>query len=142
MLNFRINYAVFSIPPSSPFPSGDTIERPMLRLKLVNAQQRLSCYAMVDSGADYCAFPLSFARIIGLDTLKLPSSTTMGVGGNSTTFYANVQFDVGPLVLSAYCGFTSGLDQVGFGLLGQQGFFDKFTITFDRANHLFDLAMP
>jgi hypothetical protein len=118
------------------------VSRPVLLVKLVNGPQSLSCLAIVDSGADYCAFPQSFASVIGLDLLTLPSSQTLGVGGNSVSHYANIQIDLGPLSIPVYCGFTPGLDQAGLGLLGQQGFFDKFKITFDRAGGLFHIDTP
>jgi len=32
-----------------------------------------------------------------------------------------------------------GMDQFGIGLLGQTGFFERFTITFDYRNNLYSL---
>ena len=38
-----------------------------------------------------------------------------------------------------YAGFTTGMDQLGIGLLGQAGFFEAFKITFDFANKLYHI---
>lgn len=38
-------------------------------------------------------------------------------------------------------GFTSALDRLDFGLLGQKGFFSKFRVTLDYPNNFFDLDL-
>ena len=46
-----------------------------------------------------------------------------------------------------YAGFTVGLDNVGLGLLGQSGFFDRVNVCFHHRSGIFaiefgDLAAP
>src|ERR1039457_1927900 len=79
---------------------------------------RLRYYAEVDSGADHCAFPLSFASQLGLDPLTNTNVTSsIGVGGSAPTFYWNATMVFGTVLsLDAYVGFTSGLEQQGMGL--------------------------
>jgi hypothetical protein len=97
---------------------------------------------MVDSGADNCTFPRSFMQPLALDALNCPSETISGVGGNSLSEYANVEIDFGPFRITVYAGFTSGLDAVGFGLLGQAGFFDRFDVTFKHSQGIFQIEVP
>src|SRR6202020_919462 len=103
------------------FPDGHVARRPILYLDLVNGNERSSCYAIVDSGADHCAFPLSLALRLGLDPAKGVPTNTTGVGvGAVPTFYWPVKIDFpGIATLDVYAGFTDGLENIGFGLLGQ-----------------------
>jgi hypothetical protein len=45
-----------------------------------NGAKFLTVFAIADSGAEHCIFPLSFAAALGLDQLKMPVQTTCGVG--------------------------------------------------------------
>lgn len=93
----------------------------------------------MDSGADHCTFPLSFALQLGLDPLTKLASDTMGVGNGAVpTFYWPVKIEF-PNVASfdVYAGFTMGLENVGLGLLGQCGFFDRVNVSFHHRSGLF-----
>lgn len=140
---YQIRYQQFQAPTSSAFPTGRLIKRPALILTLKNGQDRLTCHALVDSGADHCIFPRSFMQRLGMDPLTAPVDMTSGVGStNVPTHYCNVTLDLGVINFQVYAGFTTGLDQFGIGLLGQDGFFDKFKITFDHAHGLYSLETP
>jgi hypothetical protein len=99
----------------------------------------VECGALVDSGADACLFPLKVARGLKLDLAALPQSMTGGVGSVSNlTFYAPVAVDLGDgLVFQAEVGFTEGMDRAGFGLLGQQGFFENYSVEFRHRDRIF-----
>lgn len=105
---------------------------------------RLSCYAIVDSGADHCVFPRSFMQPLGLDPLVAPVERISGVGSSDVpTHFADVTIDLQGLVqFPVYAGFTSGLDQTGVGLLGQTGFFERFKITFDYSKKMYSIEIP
>ena len=80
---------------------------------------------------------------LGLDPLTAPIDTTSGVGSaNIPAHFCDVVLDLGVLQFPLYAGFTTGMEHLGIGLLGQMGFFDKFTITFDYVNKLFVLETP
>ena len=87
---------------------------------------------MPDSGADACLFPLSLAILLKIDILKMPKGLTGGVGSTAnTTYYDTLTFDLGHgLAFSAYTGFTEAMDHMGLGLLGQDGFFEKYRVEF------------
>lgn len=56
--------------------------------------------------------------------------------------YSPHAVQLGVINFQVYAGFTTGLDQFGIGLLGQDGFFDKFKITFDYTHGLYSLETP
>ena len=142
--SYPIPYTEYKIPPTAAFATGRSARRPVIPLTVVNGQNRFSCYALVDSGADHCVFPRSFMQPLGLDPLTAPVEMTSGVGStNVPTHFSNVVIDLqGVIQIPVYAGFTTGMDQLGFGLLGQAGFFEALKITFDFANKIYYLETP
>jgi hypothetical protein len=61
------------------------------------------------------------------------------VGSESNvTFYDYLRIDLGKgIVFSAYVGFTDGMDAMAIGLLGQDGFFDRYNVEFRNAEGIF-----
>jgi len=94
-----------------------------------------------DSGADACLFPLSLAILLRLDVLNLPKALTGGVGSQANvTYYDTITIDLGNgIQFDAYVGFTQGMDPIGFGLLGQAGFFEKHRVEFQHTNRIFTI---
>jgi hypothetical protein len=78
---------------------------------------------------------------LGLDPLTAPAELTSGVGNPGVTaHYCNVTIDLqGQMSFPVHAGFTTGMDHLGIGLLGQAGFFEKFKITFDYSNRIYTL---
>lgn len=137
-------YTLFPTGPTPGFPKGRIAPRPLLKLTIKNREQSLNCYGLVDSGADYCCFPLSFAAAMGLDPLAATLDGAAGLGSyNVPTYFREIGIDLqGIAQFRAYVGFTTGLENWGFGLLGQTGFFDRFKVTFDPPNGLYHLEIP
>jgi hypothetical protein len=139
-------YSRFTIEPSVPFPSGQTAYRPFMIAHIAGTnnhhQQVIVC---LDTGADSCIFPLSFAGLIGLDPLQMPMQMTGGVGSMANpTYYAHIEIQLrvsgGPtLSFKTFAGFTAALEAQGIGLLGQVGFFENYSATFDHRNRLFHI---
>lgn len=140
MPRYLFRYTEVSLDPSDPFPDGLRVRRPLLVVSLIAPDgSSLDCVACPDTGADHCVFPLSFALALGLNPLDMRSNVTTGVGnpGNETYFEnVRVRLDRG-LEFEAFVGFTAGLDAVGYGLLGQVGFFDKYVVLFDNGESEF-----
>jgi hypothetical protein len=139
---YSFDYIGITIPPSDPFPHGQTVFRPYLIANLTAGNGKtFRCIVWPDSGADHCVFPVSFAIALGLDPLTMKQQLTGGVGNTgNTTFYADLQIDIenGP-TFKTFCGFTPGLEAQGLGLLGQIGFFENFIVSFDHKNRMFHI---
>lgn len=95
--------------------------------------------ALADTGADFCLFPLDIAKMLRLDLTLLPTETTTGVGNAANlTYYDTLTIDVGDgVIFTTKVGFTDGMDRAGFGLLGQQGFFENYTVEFRHRDRIF-----
>jgi len=140
----QVSYSQFPIAPSPAFPTGYTAKRPIVQVDLLTGTDRFSCFGIVDSGADLCTFPLSFALQLGLDPLTARSATSSGLGStNVPTYYWDIKIDLqGIITFNVYAGFTEGLEAWGLGLLGQSGFFDRFPISFDYRKDKFEIFIP
>lgn len=115
----------------------------MVRLQLVAEASRLSCYGIVDSGADWCIFPFSFALQLGLDPLQAKANAVGGVGSMANTVYHwDMVLDFGLFALNSRVGFTQGLDAWGVGLLGQIGFLDQVKVELDYRGGSFYIEYP
>ncbi len=85
---------------------------------------------MVDSGAARCLFHASLGRAIGLNVEKGQEEDTIGVSGQPTkTYLHNVSLHVPGHMIKVRAGFTDQLPLAG--ILGREGFFEQFRITFD-----------
>jgi len=144
---FSFAYTPFPIPPSDPFPNGQTAYRPILVAQIVapSTGKDMTCLVWPDSGADQCVFPLSYALQLGLDPSAMKNHMTGGVGNAANvTYYENIEVRIAvpsgsPVSFTTYAGFTEGLQAQGVGLLGQCGFFETFRVRFDHAGKLFFL---
>lgn len=57
---------------------------------------------------------------------------------SNVTYYDHLKIDLGKgIVFSAYVGFTEGMDAMAIGLLGQDGFFDRYNVEFRNAEGIF-----
>jgi len=142
MAVLSFDYLAISIKPSQAFPSGHTVYRPMMVVRIRGAAPTAVPYvAWLDSGSDHCLLPMSLAPTLGFDPLNMPSNFIAGLGkSGSITHYASVEIEVAPGIrFRTMAGFTEGLDSSGIGLLGQSGFFENFRVTFDHSARLFHI---
>lgn len=135
--------------PSPPYPAGNGLPeghiayRPVINIHLVVGQNRFSCLCIVDSGADHCVFPLSFALQLGFNPVGETPIMTGGVGSAGVPMYFwKVTMDFGPVQKESVVGFTEDMNSKGIGLLGQHGFFEHFKVQFDLASKLFWIEIP
>lgn len=133
LIDRAFDYAEGQGAPSSAFPEGRTIHRPRLPVTLRTIYDGwLSCYAVVDSGADYCCFPQSFMKPLGIEPREFEKVQT--ANGDAQIYFGYVQINlefVEPYYVCA--GFHPG----DICMLGQDGFFDRFKVCFDGATKLF-----
>jgi len=141
---YPVAYSFFKLPATAAFPRGHVAPRPVLQVSLVNGRKSFDCYAIIDSGADHCVFPQSFMAHLGLDPLLATVALTSGLGStNVPTHFAAISIDLQGIVeFPVYAGFTAGLDQLGYGLLGQTGFFDRFNVGFRLSDKTCYIEVP
>lgn len=114
----------------------------MLPVLLQSPTSSWRCYAIVDSGADDCIFPISFAATLALDITGNQRTFRFGGAGskNQVAYFFDLNVTFGEFVsYKLPIGFSSALESAGIGLLGQNGFFENFVVSFDLKNGFFCL---
>jgi hypothetical protein len=133
-------YTAFPLTANEVYPQGFVAHRPLAIATITASNgESLRWLVLPDTGADACLFPLSLAILLKLDVLKLPKCLTGGVGSQAnTTYYDTLTIDLdNGIIFKAYAGFTQGMDSVGMGLLGQDGFFDTYNVEFRHSDKEF-----
>jgi len=96
-------------------------------------------HALLDSGASDCIFPESLGRLLGIDVPSGTPKTYFGIAKQAATgFVHKVDLQVTGFAhwITLEVGFVRG-DIVP--LLGQNGFFEKYQIIFERFRHQFEV---
>jgi hypothetical protein len=122
------------------FPGIDTTKRPILAVMLRSSIAQAPCEALVDSGADYCLFPWYLIKDLGLRMADAtPISGIFGYGDSSDAAIPFWRLDLDVMAppaagqlwpttsfsIRTTIGFSAKQDRMGFGLLGQLGFFSE-----------------
>jgi aspartyl protease len=120
--------------PARPF------QRPYLIVRLAHGSKHKDVISLVDSGADLCLFHSDIGKLIGIDVEAGSELAFEGVSGAAATAYMHrVSLTVrGMSSISLDVGFTDSM-AVGTGLLGQQGFFEQFGISFQLKQSVFEI---
>ena len=136
------SYFPLRVPPDPAHPTGSTSMKPVLLDSLSTSDGAFTQVAMLlDTGSDDCMVPMKTAIALGLDLSTLPSALVDGVGGRSIlVYYTTLRIELPrSIVFETEVGLSEGLDHIGFSLLGQNGFFDRFNVEFRLAEGLFTL---
>lgn len=96
-------------------------------------------YALVDSGASLSLFEAWVAERIGIEVEKGKKRFLTGIGGRVLAYEHLVPMKVAEVEFNCRIAFTREL-KVSLNLLGQDNFFDKFNIAFDRTRLVVQLT--
>ena len=127
---------------------GNTALRPYLEIFLRNGFHTSQyLFGLVDSGADYSLFPYEFARLLRIDLSNARIWNFSGTTGKPQFAYlAKVEINIlgedsseTKFQISAEVGFCPDFGFAGGVLLGQQGFFSEFKITFNQPYGFFEI---
>lgn len=127
----------------------DNFRRPILPIKIINPHTNLflSTYGIIDTGADECAVPATYASILGHD-LKKGKARTIGTGGGDATSYPHTTtleiihpktYKLVCRIENAQIDFMVGLPEV---LLGVGGFLSNFILNINYPKSVFSLTKP
>lgn len=117
-------------------PNRNSVLRPTIPVYLINKETGadIGYLALIDSGADYCIFHASIGETIGLNIQNGGKMEYVGVSGvKQAAYFHNVILSIGGWKFNTYIGFSYDFDKIEmpYGVLGQDGFFDKFKIVLD-----------
>ena len=133
-VTLKFDYRKFNSTPSEAFPRRRSASRPVLPIQLINGQNKVRYFAIIDSGADFCVFHASIGEIIGLTVESGKLQQFSGVSGQQqqlTAYFHDIQIEVGGHEFDCFAGFSKEIEGLPYGFLGQVGFFSLFDIRFD-----------
>jgi predicted aspartyl protease len=114
--------------------------RPYATIKVGSGKNTRRYKVLVDSGADINVFSASLAESLGLELQDGEAVTVRGATGKPGTFYAHpVTIEVANQSFTTTAAFADMPHLELAGLVGQQGFFDHFIVTFDADAREFEL---
>jgi hypothetical protein len=122
----KIDYAI------QPDKYGSYLYTATLKVNLAlphpNAPRTKRFEAIIDSGASRCMFHADFARHLGLDVTAGSLEKTQGIGGLTDSWVHEVFLYVPGGPVRIHAAFKENLPVAG--LLGMNGFFEHFMVTF------------
>ena len=140
-VNKSFDYRKGWLEPSSAFPEGRAAHRPMLPVTLRTIYDGwLSCYAVVDSGADYCSFPQSFIEPLGIERHALECETIMTANGEAPAYFGVVLIDLASIENYEPYNVRVCFHPSPACVLGHHGFFNRFFVVFDTTNGRFAIT--
>lgn len=128
----KFNYFKFPLKERSDF-FGTSVLKPIIPVEVVVRDKSIRYNALIDSGADFCIFDGEIGEILGIDIRKGKLEKFSGIqsAGLSEAFLHQVVLKVGGWSYKTVVGFSKDISRMGYGILGQKGFFDIFTVKFD-----------
>jgi hypothetical protein len=128
----KFKYKKLSFNSTSEF-FGKSVLKPIIPIELISDTKRIKYGALIDSGADFCIFEAEVGEYLGFDVksgLKEPFGGIQDRAG-SFCYMHEVKISVGGWEYNTTVGFSYDIAKHGFGILGQKGFFNLFSIKFD-----------
>jgi clan AA aspartic protease len=117
---------------------GD-IARPYLPVTIINPenQKEINVYALVDTGADECALPASFASPLG-HNLQSGQQKKINTGNGITIAYSQTVI-VNAFNFSTENVLVDFMPNLHIPLLGVRSFLNNFTLKIDYPNKVFSI---
>ena len=115
--------------------------RPVIPIEVVYKNIAVPYEILVDSGADSNIFDAQIAEILGLDLFSGKQAAVAGVTGVEEPIYIHT-IDLligGHLLKNLEVGFLKSMGRLGYGVVGQKGFFDIFVVKFDLKKEIVEL---
>ena len=108
--------------------------------KLSYAGRTLEHEALIDSGADMCLLDAAIGEYLGIDLESGEESWISGVTGAREPFYwHDVTLHIGGHDCNTRVAFKRHLAS-SYGIVGQDGFFNFFAVTFDYQKEVIELV--
>jgi hypothetical protein len=120
---------------------GNSILKPIIDIRIAAGDKSLQYNALVDSGADFSIFHSGVGQALGID---IESGEKLNFGGvqkaNAAAAYLHkVTLVIGGWKYPTIVGFSDEISDDSYGILGQRGFFDIFSVKFDYQKEKIEL---
>lgn len=126
-------YASFDVEPSPNSKRRKTVWRPIIEIIVFKGTKFASYPVLIDSGADYNIFHSGLLLALGGNLTSGNKRTVVGLRDQPLKGYEH-KLDLklpGGKKFEAKAIFSNQISNHAFGVVGQEGFFDKFKVKFD-----------
>ncbi len=139
----KFPYFKFPLPARSEF-FGSSILKPIIPIELVGKADSVRYDALIDSGADFCIFDAAIGETLGLDVRSGKAERFGGIqeAGASSAYFHEITLVIGGWKYRTTVGLSYDIAKHGYGILGQKGFFDLFTVKFNYPKEEIELKEP
>lgn len=117
------------------------IYRPYVTIYIHNGDKRVPVDALVDSGSDGMVVHSGLAKDLGIDPSKCPHKSLGGATGLKEGFTSEVAYEVNGFpkdTIKTVAMFISDLPVAC--LIGQEDFFEKFVVQFEKRNNVLRIS--
>jgi hypothetical protein len=112
--------------------TGHPIVRPVIPIKLMNGEKEVWYDVLVDSGADRCIFDAQIAELLDIKVTDGKQVLFAGITGSQRISYLHtISLEINGIVRKAEVSFAQSVSPMGYGVVGQLGFFEFFPVKFD-----------
>lgn len=108
--------------------------RPVISVTLKYKKIEFNYLALLDSGADFNIFHGDVAKILKIDLSKVKNTMQFGgikQGARGLGYFTAIDVGIENEFKNTPVVFSNDISQNGYGILGQQGFFNNYKIKFD-----------
>lgn len=107
--------------------------RPVIPITLKHEKKKIEYLALIDSGADFNIFHGEIGELLGFKIRDLQKISFAGIKKTSDAegFYTMIEIGVHNYFFTAPVIFSYDISSSGYGILGQQGFFNFFRVKMD-----------
>ena len=136
----RLPYRREPVVASQAHPGRHATLRPRIRIRLKHRDRFVDLFALIDSGADDCLFPIGLANLLGLELPPQNVGLYVGISpGQMTAIFDTITVEVGDWSYPLYAGFLDSPRAPA--LLGQNGFFSEFEVKFNLQKETIELKL-
>jgi len=118
-------------------------KRPLVPIKFIHKDKStLPILSLIDSGADYSYLTMEIAKLLDIDLSGVKPHTSFGINGTPFLCYpSEITIELGGHHLNIPVQFSNQLSKAFPCILGQEDFFSKARITFERYKWNIDLKI-
>ena len=117
--------------------------RPLVPVKFIyQGKSTLLIFCLVDSGADYSYLTIEIAELLGIPLKGIKPQKSFGINGASFLCYpSRITMEIGGQRIDIPAHFSNELNQAFPCILGQEDFFNKTKIIFERYKWNLDIRI-
>jgi len=115
-------------------------EFPLLEVELAYKRNRVKVDCMVDSGASESLFTTDIVDLLGIDLSNARPQEYEGIGrGTIVGFRREIRLHITGFPASEWIKIKAGFIEDDMPIIGQEGFFDNYEVTFRKFKKSFEI---